>query len=235
MLKLKTLTFLSLSTLCCIVALFQTDAKARARFDVEESVNKATRIIPAAYKDSVASQVTAAINSHYNSTVEAVTQFKPFYLIGDFNADGAQDLLAVVKLKVAQGQLPKDVRIVKPFGFEDTGSSNQSSSAGGETVALGLAILHGRKGGWRVGQPAAKYLLLGGSPLQILTYDNLSSNSVTGLMVLVPASRTRRRRFSEFRVPQTARGAWIIVGTQVGDGIIYWDGKTYRFQDSPDD
>ncbi|HEX8491557.1 MAG TPA: hypothetical protein VF658_01835 [Pyrinomonadaceae bacterium] len=235
MLKLKTLTFLSLSMLCCAVALFQTAAKAHVRFAVEESANKRTRIIPAAYDDSLASQATAAINSHYNSTVEAVTEFKPFYLTGDFNADGAQDLLSVVKLKVAQGQLPKDVRIVKPFGFEGTESPNQSASAGGETIALGLAILHGGKGGWRVGKLAAKYLLLGGSPLQILTNDNISANQVKDLMTLVPASRTRRRKYGEFRVPRTARGAWILVGTQVGEGLVYWDGKTYRFQDSPDD
>lgn len=233
MLKLKTLTFLSLSMLYCAVALFETAAKADARLGVEENANISTRIIPAAYDDSLASQATAAINNHYNSTVEAVTQFQPFYLTGDFNADGAQDLLSVVKLKVAQGQLPKDVRIVKPFGFE--GTESPSSSAGVETTALGLAILHGGKGGWRVGKPAAKYLLMGGSPLLILTNDNIIANQVKDLMSVIPASRARRRKYSEFRVPQTARGAWIMVGTQVGEGLVYWDGKTYRFQDSPDD
>lgn len=234
MLKSKTLIFLSLSVLCCAVALSQT--AAQMRFDVKESTDKRALIIPAAaYDDSLAQQATAAINNHYHSTIEAVTQFKPFYLTGDFNADGAQDLLAVVKLKVAEGQLPKEVRIIKPFGFEGTGSPGESTSASGETVALGLAILHGRKGGWRSGQPAAKYLLLGGSPLQILTYDNISSDAVKDLMSVVPVSRARRRRYSEFRVPQTARGAWISVGTQVGDGLVYWNGKTYRFQDSPDD
>ena len=236
MLKLKTPIFLSISVLICVVVLSQTAAKAQTRFDAEQKMSKRALIIPAAfYDDRLAQQATAAIDTHYNSTVEAVTQFKPFYLTGDFNADGAQDLLAVVKLKVAQGQLPKDARIVKPFGFEGTESPSLSASTGGETIALGLAILHGGKKGWRVGQPAAKYLLLGGSPLQILTYDNISSNYVKDLMTLLPASRARRRRYSEFRVPQTARGAWILVGTQVGEGLVYWDGKTYRFQDSPDD
>lgn len=236
MLKLKTLILLSLSVLCCAVASFQTAAKAHTHLNAEESTNEgAATILPATDDDSLAQQVAAAIDTNYNSAVEAVTQFKPFYLMGDFNADGAQDLLAIIKLKVAQGRLPKNARIVKPFGFEDNASVNQSSSAEGERVALGLAILHGGKGGWRTGTPSARYLLLGGSPLQILTYDNISSNAVKDLMSLVPASRVRRRRYSEFRVPQTARGAWILVGTQVGEGLVYWDGKTYRFQDSPDD
>lgn len=236
MLKSKTLIFLSLSALCCAVALSQIAVKARTQSSAEESANKgAATIASATYQNSIAQQVSAAINTHYNSTVEAVTQFKPFYLTGDFNADGAQDLLAVIKLNVAPAQLPKDARIVKPFGFEDADGANQSSSAEGETVALGLAILHGGKGGWRAGRAAAKYLLLGGSPLQILRYDIVSSNDVKNLMSLVPASRARRRRYSEFRVPQAARGAWILVGTQVGEGLVYWDGKTYRFQDSPDD
>lgn len=181
-------------------------------------------------------QVAAAINKQFNSAVEVVTEFKPFFLVGDFNADGLEDLLAITRLKVERSQLPKDVRVVNPFGFPDITRPNQSSSgAEAEGVALCFAIVHGGRGGWRAGNTTAKYLLLGGSPIQALNYDNVTSNSTKDLMSLVPASRSRRSKYSEFRIPQSARGAWVLVGTQVGEGFIYWDGKRYRFQDSPDD
>ena len=183
----------------------------------------------------VDSEVTAAINKHFNASVEAVTQFKPFYLTGDLNADGAEDLIAVVQLKVERAQLPKDVKVINPFGFEDITRPNQSSTGSGEGVALCFAILHGGKGGWRANLPATRYLLLGGAPIQILDHELARSDQNKNLMSVVPVSRTRRSKYSAYRIPQTARGAWILVGTMVGDGFIFWDGKTYRFYDSPDD
>ena len=195
-----------------------------------------TILIAAAPKGiDVTSEVTAAINKHFNAGVEAVTQFQPFYLTGDLNADGAEDLIAVVQLKVERAQLPKDVKVVNPFGFEDITRPNQSSTGSGEGVALCFAILHGGKGGWRANSPVTKYLLLGGAPIQILDHEMAKSDQNKNLMSVVPMSRARRSKYSEYRIPQTARGAWISVGTQVGDGFIFWDGKTYRFYDSPDD
>lgn len=182
--------------------------------------------------ESMVAHITEALNKHYNASVEAATQFKPFSLAGDFNADGATDALAVVRLKVERSQLPKDVRVINPFGFHDITSPNQSSSAEGEGVALCLAIMHGGKGSERVG---AKYLLLGGSPLLILDNGRTQPEDVKGLMSVIAPSRTRQRRYAEYKIPATARGAWIRVSTQVGDGFIYWDGKTYRFKDSPQD
>lgn len=182
--------------------------------------------------DGMVAHVTEAINQHYNGGVAAATQFKPFYVSGDFNADSATDVLAVVRLKVERSQLPKDVRVVNPFGFSDITRPNQSSSAEGEGVALCLAIMHGGKGSDKV---AAKYLLLGGAPLLILDNGRTQPDDVKGLMSVIAASRTRQRRYAEYRIPATARGAWIRVSTQVGDGFIYWDGKTYHFTDSPED
>ena len=192
--------------------------------------------LPAASNlESLTQQITATIDKQYDSTVEAVTQFQPSYLTGDFNGDGLEDLLAVVRLKVERSKLPKDVSVVNPFGFSDITKPNQSSSAEGEGVALCFAIVHGGKEGWRGATPLTKYLLLGGSPILILDHERVRSGETKNLMSLVPASRTRRSKYSDYRIPQTARGAWVLVSTQVGDGFIYWDGKTYRFKDSPQD
>lgn len=210
--------------------------QAHARFDAVETPKTRAPIIPATLSgESLTAQASEAINKHFNATVEAVAQFQPYYLTGDFNADGAEDLLAIVRLKVERGRLPKDVKVSNPFGFSDISRPDQSSSADGPGVALCIAVLHGGQGGWRGSQPAGKYLLLGSSPLQILSYERISAGETKDLMSIVPASRTRRNKYSEYGVPQAARGAWILVGTQVGEGLIYWDGKTYRFQDSAGD
>lgn len=182
--------------------------------------------------DGMVAHITEALDKNYNAGVEAATQFKPFYVTGDFNGDGVADVLAVARLKVERSQLPKDMRVINPFGFREITSPNQSSSAEGEGVALCLAILHGSKDGEKA---SAKFLLLGGSPLLILDNARTQASDVTGLMSIVAASRTRQRRYAEYQIPAAARGAWIRVGTQVGDGFIYWDGKSYRFKDSPQD
>lgn len=188
-----------------------------------------------ANSDDMDAHVTQAINKHYNNAVEPVTPFKPFYLAGDFNADGARDIFAVVQLKVARGQLPKDVKVINPFGSRDITNPNQSSTSDAEGVALGFVIMHGGKGVGLSGALPNKYLLLGVAPILILDYERLQSNETKDLMSVVPLSRTRRRKYNYFRLPQTARGDWVLVNTQVAEGFIYWDGKTYRFQDSPDD
>lgn len=107
--------------------------------------------------ESMAAHITEALNLHYNASVEAATQFKPFYVSGDFNADGVDDVVAVVRLKVERSRLPKDVQVINPFGFRDITTPDQSSSAEGEGVALCLAIVHGGKGSESGGQvPAAR-------------------------------------------------------------------------------
>jgi hypothetical protein len=185
--------------------------------------------------NSVDDQVTAIINKQFNSGVETLTEFKPYHLVGDFNGDGNKDLLAVVQLKVERKQLPKDVRVVNPFGFRDINSPTESSSGEGQGAAFCLAVIHGGKQGWSADAPAAKFLLLGGSPILILNRANLTADGAPDLMSLIGVSRARRSKYSEYRIPQSARGDWVLVGTQVGEGLIYWDGKTYRFKDSPQD
>src|SRR6185503_3603176 len=59
--------------------------------------------------------VTETLQASFGSAVEAVTAFKPFYLTGDFNGDGMQDIVIVVRIKERRSALPKDVRVINPF------------------------------------------------------------------------------------------------------------------------
>ena len=89
--------------------------------------------------------LTAALKTSFGSAVEAVTAFKPFYVTGDFNGDGAEDILVVVRLKGPRRELESDVKFYNPFGrpkaiFPDDAAANPT---------LALAIIHGSRPGWQ--------------------------------------------------------------------------------------
>jgi len=43
--------------------------------------------------------VTEALRTDFGPAVEAVAAFKPFYVTGDFNGDGAEDIVVVVRIR----------------------------------------------------------------------------------------------------------------------------------------
>jgi len=171
--------------------------------------------------------VTEALQASFGSAVEAVTGFKPFYLTGDFNGDGMQDIVIVVRIKERRTALPKDVRLINPFYSSPkvTFPANPASEN-----KLALAIIHS----WKTPQTAAKFLLVGEAPILILVHERTSDpDGAKGLMELM-SKRGKRRRGQTF--PPTAKGDVILLGTEVGsDSPLYWNGKTYRWEEPEGD
>ncbi|MEO7970639.1 MAG: hypothetical protein ABI698_05015, partial [bacterium] len=95
--------------------------------------------------------VSAALQTNFGSALAASTAFKPFYMTGDFNGDGAQDIVIVVLVKAGRSALPKDVRILNPFEFQGTTKFPANPTTENK---LALAIIHG----WKNPQASAKYL-----------------------------------------------------------------------------
>ena len=189
-------------------------------------VSVATDSVPASHSIGQPAQsaaVTEAVQAAFGSAVEAVTGFKPFYLSGDFNGDGMQDIVAVVRIKEKRTALPKDARLLNPFyaGPKVTFPNNPATEN-----KQALAIIHS----WKTPQTAAKFLLIGEAPILIFVYDRTSdpegSKNLMGLM----SRRGKRRRGQTF--PPTAKGDVILLGTEVGsDSPLYWNGKTYRWEE----
>jgi hypothetical protein len=167
--------------------------------------------------------VTEVLQASFGSAVLAVTGFKPFYLTGDFNGDGMQDIVIVVRIKERRTALPKDVRLINPF---DSGPKVTFPSNPAAENKLALAIIHS----WKTPQTAAKFLLLGEAPILVFVYDRTSDpESAKDLMELM-SKRGKRRRGQTF--PATAKGDVILLGTEVGgDSPLYWNGKTYRWEE----
>lgn len=175
--------------------------------------------------------VEAAIRNAFGGQAEVVRQFKPYYLSGDFNGDGAPDLFAVVRLRGAKDRLPTDIIASNPFGYGEP----QRKDAATHTrtrLPLAFAIIHGRRrGGWSAPDPQAKYLLLGASPILALQSERSGSGADEQLIELLPVSRRRERLRSFRKELMKAKGDAIIAATEAVDSLIYFDGKSYRWQE----
>jgi hypothetical protein len=164
-----------------------------------------------------------ALQASFGSVVEAVSGARPFYLSGDFNGDGVQDIVIVVRVKGRRSALPKDVHVIDPFDHTEGIVFPANPSTDNK---LALAIIHG----WKNPQPVGKFLLIGSSPILILESDRPTSGEGTGTMDLM--ARHAKRRKGE-KLPRQAKGDVILLGNEVGgDSMLYWNGRTYAWEDS---
>ena len=95
-----------------------------------------------------ASSVIDAMQTSFGSAVEAMTAFKPFYVTGDFNGDGAQDVVTVVRIKGRRSSLTKDVTILNPWGARHR-QSNFSGWTQPPNLRWHSQLFMGTQAGWQ--------------------------------------------------------------------------------------
>ena len=180
------------------------------------------------------SAANEAVRTSFGSTVEPVTVFKPYYLTGDFNGDSAQDLVVAVRINQPRSTLPKDVKVLSPWGATYGNSTYPADPAGKPTLAL--VIIHGTSAGWQT-QASAKFLMLGDSPILIQNYSRLSAgpDALRDLMSVVRRGKLRRGEYLPPTVQRARKGDVIVLGTEAVDSYLYWNGKTYSWEESPED
>ena len=171
--------------------------------------------------------VAEALRTSFGSAVEAVTAFKPYYVIGDFNGDGAEDIVIAVRIKGQRSDLPADVTVYNPFERPKAVFPADPLA----TPTLALAIIHGLSG-WQTAA-AQKFLLFGQSPVLILNYGRVTSGDPSAVKTLIELLGKRSRRLKDFGwPPAAAKGDSIILGTEATDSILYWNGKNYRWEEA---
>ena len=182
-----------------------------------------------ANQSSQTAAVTEALKTSFGSSLEAVTAFNPFYITGDFNGDGAQDIVIVARIKGQRGDLPPDVKVYNPF-------ERPKAVFPADPLAnpiLALAIIHGSRPGWQTPPALEKFLLFGESPVLILNHARVTSgdpNAVKNLMELLRKGSRRLRNLGW--PPAAAKGDSIVLGTEATDSILYWNGKNYRWEEA---
>jgi hypothetical protein len=172
--------------------------------------------------------VTEALKASFGSALEAVTAFNPFYLTGDFNGDGAQDIVIVTRIKGRRGDLPPDVKVLNPF-YRVAGPAYPTDPAAKPTLAF--AISHGTKAGWKNAPMAEKFLLVGESPILIMENDRATGRPEDAKNLMEIKSKLGKRRGATWP-PAAARGDSIILETEAINSILYWNGKTYRWEEA---
>jgi hypothetical protein len=172
--------------------------------------------------------VTEALKASFGSSLEAVTAFNPFYLTGDFNGDGAQDIVIVTRIKGRRGDLPPDVKVINPF-YRVAGPSYPADPAAKPTLAF--AIIHGTKAGWKNAQMVGKFLLVGESPILIMENDRATGRPEDAKNLMEIKSKLGKRRGATWP-PAAAKGDSIILETEAITSILYWNGKNYRWEEA---
>ena len=170
--------------------------------------------------------VTKALATSFGPALQAANGFKPFYLTGDFNGDGMQDLLVVVRIKLRRSELPKDVRVLNPF-YNDPGYGPAYPPDPAAKPTLAFAIIHGSKAGWKTSESTGKFLLVGASPILAMEHDREKSAPDSGMELMRKRARPRKRGWP----PAAAKGESIYLQTEGSDSILYWNGKTYRWEE----
>jgi len=182
-----------------------------------------------ANQSSQTAAITEALKTSFGSSLEAVTAFNPFYLTGDFNGDGAQDIVIVARLKGRRGDLPPDVKVLNPF-YRVAGPGYPADPVAKPTLAF--AIIHGTKAGWKDAQTAGKFLLVGDSSILILENDRATSGRPEDARKLMEIKSKLGKRRGATWPPVAAKGDSILLETEATESILFWNGKTYRWEES---
>jgi hypothetical protein len=135
--------------------------------------------------------VTKALATSLGPALQAANGFKPFYLTGDFNGDGMQDLLVVVRIKLRRSELSKDVLVLNPF-YKDSGYGPAYPPDPTAKPTLAFAIIHGAKAGWKTSESTGKFLLVGASPILAMEHDREKSAPDSGMELMRKRARPRR-------------------------------------------
>ncbi|HVF87436.1 MAG TPA: hypothetical protein VM866_07590 [Pyrinomonadaceae bacterium] len=165
-----------------------------------------------------AAEAQSAITRLLGKSVEIATEHKSNTFVGDFNGDTFGDLLVLTKLKTARSGLPKNVKVLNPWGYESKDSSG--------TSGLALVIVHGTSAGWDTPNSTGAY---------VLTDRDFFSTPIWEAKqdALISVARKATRRGKRLSSGKTATGDTINLATEAGiDVTLYWDGKTYRL-DTP--
>jgi hypothetical protein len=173
--------------------------------------------------------VAPAVQKHFGTTAEAVTSFQPFYVIGDFNGDGVPDLAVVVRLKARRLTLPADVKLLNPF---ERGGAIKFPNNPVDENKLAIAIVHS----WNQPVAAGKLVLLGDSPILILQNARAISSERGDRLNLIGLRSRRAKRGRGEILPGGSKGDVILLTTEVGgDGLLYWNGRTYLWEEPAED
>jgi hypothetical protein len=159
-------------------------------------------------------ELGAAVSAGFGPTVEVITDTKPYYLLGDFNGDGNQDVAVVVSAVRGRFELSKrGVQYVDVDPASKTNGSRLDPTKDMDVGCFGIALVHGTATGWD-------------SPAEGDTY--FFYECFAPFRLVRKGGTIRRERGAEGPPPELKGDAIMLDLENGGRTLIYWDGSTYR-------
>jgi hypothetical protein len=175
-------------------------------------------------------EVSEAVKRVYNDTVSVDTSYNPYFVSGDFNADGSEDLAVVVKPadtdmallaindELANWLVREPKKVIVARALQDVRANQIQSKP--QPIRKGdelIAIIHGFGAtGWR--DPAARQTFL----LKDVAGSNMRAENVKDL--------EKTRADLPLVNGQVIRNGDVIALTQSAKtGLIFWTGSQYSW------
>lgn len=155
-------------------------------------------------------KIETLVEKWFGGAAEVDSSRTPAYFVGSFDGDKNSDVAVILRLKVKPGAIGKDATVLNPWLAATEPDADKTDTES----ELALGIIHGSGKDWTTEEPAAKFILL---------------DAVYEEMRLVTGSGENGTD-----LPDDAKGDGIFTGTETANGIIYWNGKTYRWEQISD-
>lgn len=164
-------------------------------------------------KQPIRESIISAVNQALGSSAQ-VSGDAPYYILGDFNGDGNQDLAVLVKVESEREELKaQNVKYIDTNPYSKRNGSELDPLTDMGHYCLGILVLHGASHSWRDGFISPPYIF----------YESFS------LFRLVKRQdRVQRGDGSKGKTPILTGDAIQLDLETGGQMLVYWDGGTYR-------
>lgn len=163
---------------------------------------------------AIGDRIISIVKQVLGPSVKILSNDTPYYLLGDFNGDGNQDIAVQVQAEEQREELrTRGVRYldINPFSQRNGSELNPVADMGRHCV--GIVILHGSSPAWNdkfTGQPYFFYECF--SPFRIVKRGE----------------RILHESGAKGQAPVPRGDAIQLDLESGGQTLVYWDGKTYR-------
>jgi hypothetical protein len=193
-----------------------SNSKAVGIFNVQTKQKSSSSAIPII-------KIQDEITSEFGDDLIVEKNYKPSYLISDFNGDGYKDIAVVVRLKGEIKKLSDKIRVLNPYltAIREAELDDDPSTKDVTNLEdMGLVLIHGSSKGWssiKDLKDLDRFLLL----------DSVSDSNVDGQRTYLKIYKVTSKAKRHISSLTKAKGDCIFTGHEDANGLIYWNGQTY--------